>query len=124
MLTRVLEPELMDSIEDAREYDAMDHAAVNARFVTDLLSAFGADANARILDLGTGTAQIPIELCRRAPRVHVTAVDLNDADEIVAVCRCGRERQMIPILDLPLPSPPPAGWEWIEAYRHWARGER
>jgi hypothetical protein len=31
------------------------------------------------------------------------------------------QRQMIPILNLPLPSPPPVGWEWIEAYRHWVR---
>jgi hypothetical protein len=31
-------------------------------------------------------------------------------------------RQSIPILDLQLPSPQPDGWEWIEAYRHWARG--
>ncbi len=54
----------------------------------------------------------------------IERVDLNDADEIVAVCRRGRERQTIPILDLPLPSPPPRGWEWIEAYRHWARGGR
>ena len=23
---------------------------------------------------------------------------------------------------LPLPVPRPAGWEWIEAYRRWARG--
>jgi hypothetical protein len=57
-------------------------------------------------------------------RVHVERVDLNDADEIVAVCRRGRERQTIPILGLPLPSPLPRGWEWIEAYRHWARGGR
>jgi hypothetical protein len=28
--------------------------------------------------------------------------------------------QAIGILDLPLPAPPPAGAEWIEAYRHWA----
>jgi hypothetical protein len=56
--------------------------------------------------------------------VRVERVDLNDADEIVAICRRGRERQIIPILNLPLPSPPPAGWEWIEAYRHWARGGR
>jgi hypothetical protein len=55
---------------------------------------------------------------------RVERVDLNDADEIVAVCRRGRERQKIPILDLPLPLPPPRGWEWIEAYRHWARGGR
>ena len=54
--------------------------------------------------------------------VHVDRVDLNDAEEIVAICRRGRQRQSIPILDLELPSPPPDGWEWIEAYRHWARG--
>jgi hypothetical protein len=54
--------------------------------------------------------------------VRVERVDLNDADEIVAICRRGRQRQLIPILNLPLPSPPPIGWEWIEAYRHWARG--
>src|SRR5262245_44997764 len=53
---------------------------------------------------------------------RVERVDVNDGDEIVAVCRSGRERQTIPILDLPLPSPPPVGWEWIEAYRHWSRG--
>jgi len=56
--------------------------------------------------------------------VRVDGVDVNDADEIVAICRRGRQRQLIPILNLPLPSPPPAGWEWIEAYRHWARGRR
>ena len=47
-----------------------------------------------------------------AVRVH--RVDLNDAEEIVAIYRRGRQRQSIPILDLPLPSPPPDGWEWIE----------
>jgi calcium binding protein len=53
--------------------------------------------------------------------VRVERVDLNAADEIVVICRRGQQRQRIPILDLPLPAPPPAGWEWIEAYRHWAR---
>ena len=56
--------------------------------------------------------------------VHVERVDLNDAEEIVAICRRGRQRQLIPIVDLPLPSPAPVGWEWIEAYRHWVRGGR
>jgi ubiquinone/menaquinone biosynthesis C-methylase UbiE len=89
MLPRTLEPEVMDTADDAREYDAMDHAAVNAVFVNDLLAALSDwsqggwgrapaspqhDAH-RILDLGAGTAQIPIELARRAPDVHITAVD-------------------------------------------------
>ena len=54
--------------------------------------------------------------------VNVTGVDVNDDDCIVAVCRRGSARQRLPILDLPLPSPPPAGSEWIEAYRAWLKG--
>ncbi len=53
--------------------------------------------------------------------VTVERIDLNKADEIVAVCRRGRERQMIPVVDLPLPDPKPKGAEWIDAYRRWAR---
>jgi hypothetical protein len=52
----------------------------------------------------------------------VTRVDVTTDEQIVAVCVRGRSRQRIPILDLPLPDPPPAGAEWIEAYRRWARG--
>ena len=51
--------------------------------------------------------------------VSVRGIDVNDADEIVAVCVRERERQAVPILDLPLPKPPPKGAEWIEAYRLW-----
>jgi hypothetical protein len=42
--------------------------------------------------------------------------------EVVAVCYRGRIRQAIGLTDLPLPSPPPQGAQWIEAYRHWAGG--
>ena len=42
--------------------------------------------------------------------VTVERFDLTEADEVIA------------ILDLPLPSPPPPnGAEWIEACRHWVR---
>jgi hypothetical protein len=54
--------------------------------------------------------------------VTVKKIDVSTGGEIVAVCSRGRERQAVPILDLPLPDPPPAGWEWIEAYRRWSRG--
>src|SRR5262249_15994716 len=74
MLIRVLEPEVMDSADDAREYDAMDHSAVNSQFVTDLLANL-ADGPIQILDLGAGTAQIPIELARRTEQLQITAVD-------------------------------------------------
>lgn len=65
---------------------------------------------------------VPFETEVLGVRVTVERIDLTDADEIVAICRRGRNRQKVPILDLPLPTPPPVGAEWIEAYRHWARG--
>lgn len=74
MLARRLEPEVMDSPEEARDYDAMDHSAVNRAFVTDFLAAWGGDN--LVLDVGTGTAQIPIEFCRRSPTAEVVAIDL------------------------------------------------
>ena len=54
--------------------------------------------------------------------VTVERVDVNRRDEIVALCKRGTHRQWLPLLDLHLPSPPPAGAEWVEAYRRW-RGE-
>jgi Calcium binding len=51
--------------------------------------------------------------------VTVEGVDLTEC-EIVAVCVRGAHRQAIPVLDLPLPVPPPPGSEWIAAYRYWA----
>jgi ubiquinone/menaquinone biosynthesis C-methylase UbiE len=82
MLERRLEPEVMDTPEDARDYDAMDHSTVNRVFVDDFLAVASAQGLAvqtvpqSILDVGTGTALIPIELCRRQWQCHVTAVDL------------------------------------------------
>ncbi|MBX9787336.1 MAG: methyltransferase domain-containing protein [Pirellulales bacterium] len=79
MLTRVLEPEVMDTPDEAAAYDRMDHAEVNRRFVTDLLTAAASQrvdlASVEVLDLGTGTALIPIELCQRMPTTRVRAVD-------------------------------------------------
>ena len=76
MLPRVLEPEVMDSAAEARDYDAMDHAQVNRAFAADFLAAWG--GHNPILDLGTGTAQIPIEVCRQATSAEVVAVDLAE----------------------------------------------
>ncbi len=80
MLPRVIETEWMDTLEEALDYDAMDHREVNRIFVDDLLETLRAVAMVGgppgvILDLGTGTAQIPIELCRRWSAACVLAVD-------------------------------------------------
>ena len=73
MLERQLEPEYMDDHDEARAYDAMDHAAVNAAFAEDFLRD-GPSADL-LLDVGTGTALIPIEICDRHPTVRIVAVD-------------------------------------------------
>lgn len=65
---------------------------------------------------------LPFKTCVLGIEVLVERVDMTAAEEIVAVCRRGKIRQRIPILELPLPKPPPNGAEWIEAYRRWARG--
>jgi hypothetical protein len=65
---------------------------------------------------------LPFETELLGVTMRVERIDLTVADEIVAICRRGGKRQSIPILDLPLPKPPPAGAEWIEAYRLWSKG--
>jgi ubiquinone/menaquinone biosynthesis C-methylase UbiE len=90
-LQRVLEPEVMDTPEEATSYNTMDHSAVNTLFVTDLLAMFAETPPPRtrnpftpdddhaatldILDLGTGTAQIVVELCNRLAECRVMAAD-------------------------------------------------
>ena len=55
--------------------------------------------------------------------VTVERVDFNGRDEIVAVCTRAGHQQSVPILDLLLPVPAPAGAEWIAAYAYWRDGE-
>jgi hypothetical protein len=64
----------------------------------------------------------PFETTVLGVAVTVERVELDRSEQIIAVCSRGRSRQSLPILDLPLPTPPPDGAEWIEAYRQW-RGE-
>ena len=65
---------------------------------------------------------LPFETSVLGVAVTVEKVDTTEADEIVAICRRGRKRLAVPILELPLPARRPQGAEWIEAYRRWTRG--
>ncbi|MCA8982826.1 MAG: class I SAM-dependent methyltransferase [Planctomycetaceae bacterium] len=99
MLPRVLEPEVMDDEAEVAEYDAMPHDDVNARFVEDFLVRFppGAIATATVLDLGTGTALIPLLLLQREPGLRVTAVDRSAAMLRMAArhaCRFGQQERL------------------------------
>lgn len=89
MIPRILEPEVMDTPEEAHDYDAMDPSAVNRVFAADFLYAFP-DFENPVLDVGTGTAQIPIELCRQSPVMRMVAIDL--ADEMLAIARRNVDR--------------------------------
>ncbi|MCH2203080.1 MAG: class I SAM-dependent methyltransferase [Fuerstiella sp.] len=118
-LSRTREPEVMDSVQEAEDYDNMDHADVNRRFVDDYLAFSSPDvhqsndnATLHILDLGTGTAQIPILLSSRLTVRHtVIACDLSKQMLEVArqnISAAGCSQAVIPILcnarRLPVPN--------------------
>ena len=86
-LQRKLEPEVMDSAEDASEYNEMDHSEVNQAFVDELLAFLGTNEGFKsrlddegdlvgVLDVGTGTALIPALLCDQHAAFKVMAVDM------------------------------------------------
>ena len=101
----------MEELSEA-ELDALvDEATVDAYGEDEQLTGFA-------VMIGDNLA-MPFETTVLGVTVTVRKVD-QTASGIVAVCVRGRHRQAIPILDLPLPDPPPDGAEWIAAYRHWA----
>ena len=65
--------------------------------------------------------EIPFVTTVLGVAVKVTAVDITDDDQIVAVCRRGHDLLRVALLELPMPDPRPTGAEWVDAYRHWAR---
>jgi len=75
-LDRVLEPEVMDTWEDAVEYDSMDFTEVNTAFAERALEL--APPEGIVLDAGTGTARIPIMIVQRRPTLRIWAIDLSE----------------------------------------------
>lgn len=49
--------------------------------------------------------EVPFETKVLGMQVTVERVELDASEQIVAICRRGRGRQALPVLDLPLPSP-------------------
>ncbi|MFQ5748445.1 MAG: class I SAM-dependent methyltransferase [Planctomycetota bacterium] len=85
-MDRILENEVMDSADEAEDYDSMDHAEPNAAFV-ERLAELG--ARGRMLDLGTGPGRIPLLVCERIPDCTVLGVDL--ADSMLAIAEARRK---------------------------------
>jgi hypothetical protein len=95
------------------ELDAMvEEAIVDAYDEYEQLAAFHEVIEERLA--------LPFETAVLGVMVTVTAIQDRPGSGIVALCRRGRYRQAIGVLDLPAPEPAPEGWAWVEAYRHWA----
>ena len=75
-ISRVLEPEVMDTWEDAVEYDSMDFTEVNSAFAK-LAVELGSQAGL-VLDVGTGTCRIPILIAQMRPTWQIWAIDLSE----------------------------------------------
>jgi ubiquinone/menaquinone biosynthesis C-methylase UbiE len=73
-MQRLLEPEVMDTPQEAAEYDAMDFLAVNSDFAQSAIAL--APARAKVLDAGTGTARIPILIGQARPQWQIIGLDL------------------------------------------------
>jgi ubiquinone/menaquinone biosynthesis C-methylase UbiE len=73
-MPRILEPEVMDTPDEATSYDAMDHTAPNTAFVERLLSL---GARGHMLDIGTGPGHIPLLVVERLPDANVVGTDLS-----------------------------------------------
>jgi hypothetical protein len=97
-----------------QELDAMAEEAV--------IDAYGQDEQTAGFAIMIGdNLSLPFTTVVLGVEVTVIGVQQSSESAIAAVCRRGRDRQRIDVLDLPLPSPAPRGAEWIEAWRHWNR---
>ena len=96
--------------------------ALDALIEEAIVDAYGDDEQ-RVGFLTTLQERLdmPVEVQILGAPAKVERIDEVD-HQIVAICRSGRFRQAIPILELPLPDSRPVGAEWIEAYRRFVRG--
>ncbi len=102
-----------DDIPEARLDELVEEATVDCYNESEQVSGFFCMLEDQLA--------IPFTTKLLGEEIIVEKIDVTEEDEIIAICRRGRNRQRVNILDLPLPNPSPTGAEWIEAYRHWAR---
>ncbi|XXY49886.1 class I SAM-dependent methyltransferase [Sorangium sp. So ce269] len=82
MLPRTLEPEVMDTEEDAAQYAAISNDVVNEVFARRAVEL--APPRGRLIDLGTGPGDIAVRIAELSD-LEVTAIDL--AATMLAVAR-------------------------------------
>lgn len=74
-LSRIVEPELMDTEDDALEYHAMDFSRADGEFAETALGLMRDAANVAVVDFGTGTAKIPVLMGTRRKDLAILALD-------------------------------------------------
>ena len=73
-MERILEPEVMDSLTEAIEYDAMDFTEVNTDFALKAI-ALGPPEQGIVLDAGTGPGRIPVIISQMRSQWQIIAID-------------------------------------------------
>jgi cyclopropane fatty-acyl-phospholipid synthase-like methyltransferase len=106
--TRVAEPELMDTVEQARAYAAADFSEPHQAFVTRFRDRFPDFVGGHVLDLGCGAADVTVRFARAYPAARVHGVDgaqamLDEGRRLVRQVGLG-ERITLELLRLPSPS--------------------
>jgi len=77
---RTLEKEALDDPEEVEAYDTLTkvHRTHDDQWITrNVLRLIPADREIHLLDVGCGTARIPLRILRDRPRLRITAVDLS-----------------------------------------------
>ncbi|MDQ6733496.1 MAG: class I SAM-dependent methyltransferase [Nitrospirota bacterium] len=76
-MERVLEPEVMDELDQVRAYASANFEQENQGFVDQFIKYFPDVSESHILDLGCGPADIPIRLARALPLCRITGIDAS-----------------------------------------------
>lgn len=74
-MERVLEPEIMDDLEQVRAYAEADFQEENQGFVDHFLRLYEDLDGAHVVDLGCGPGDIAIRLARRHSTCRITGID-------------------------------------------------
>ncbi len=77
-MERKLEPEIMDSEEQAQVYAHADFAEENQAFINHFLALYPEVDHGTVLDLGCGPADIPIRLLQSRPGLQVIGVEASE----------------------------------------------
>lgn len=76
-MDRMLEPEVMDELDQVRAYANANFEQENQGFVDQFIKYFPDVSDGHIVDLGCGPADIPIRLARALPLCRITGVDAS-----------------------------------------------